>query len=51
MDSLLIIWCISDGVPPEGDSLHLGAKVEEADRVKGVDVVAATEIASDFRTS
>ena len=47
MDSLLIVWCVCDGVPPKGDRLHLGAKVEEADRVKGVDVVAETEITSD----
>ena len=44
VDSLFIICCISNGVPPEGDSLHLGAKVEEADGVEGLDVVAATEI-------
>ena len=41
MDSFLIVWCIGNGVPPKGDRLHLWAKVEEADRVKGVDVVAA----------
>ena len=40
----MIVWCVCDGVPPKGDRLHLGAKVEEADGVKGVDVVAATEI-------
>ena len=51
MDSLFIICCISNGVPPEGDSLHLGAKVEEADGVKGLDVIAAKEIfVSDFRS-
>ena len=51
VDSLFIICCISNGVPPEGDSLHLGAKVEEADGVEGLDVVAATEIfGSDFRS-
>ena len=47
MDSFLIVWCIGNGVPPKGDRLHLWAKVEEADRVKGVDVVAETEITSD----
>ena len=40
MDPLLVVRCVSDGVPPERHRLHLGAEVEEADRVKGVDVVA-----------
>ena len=45
MDPLLIVRCVSDGVPPERHRLHLGAEVEEADGVKGVDVVAEkTEI-------
>ena len=47
MDPLLVVRCVSDGVPPERHGLHLGAEVEEADRVKGVDVVAETEITSD----
>ena len=50
MDPLLIVGSISDGIPPECDCLHLWTEVEEADRVKGVDVVAATEIGSDFRS-
>ena len=40
VDPLLIVRCVSNGVPSERHRLHLGAEVEEADRVKGVDVVA-----------
>ena len=50
MDSLLIVWCVCYGVPPKGDRLHLWAKVEEADRVIGLDVVAATEILIRFES-
>ena len=43
VDPLLVVRCVSDWVPPERHRLHLGAEVEEADRVKGVDVVAVKQ--------
>ena len=50
VDPLLVVRCVSDGVPPERHGLHLGAEVEEADGVKGVDVVAEKKTEIRFQS-